>query len=289
MNSSYPKIHIILPIHNRIEKTKEFIYCTLLQKYKNYHLYLIDDGSTDGTTDFVKSKIKNMSLIKGNGHLWWSGALRKAYFHLMNKKIRVDDIVWIANDDILFDKHHFESIVADQQLNSNTLVISPGISLFSKSIEYGFQIDWPRLRFHHKTNNYNPDALTTRGLYMYFNTYKQIGPTRPKYLPHYLSDLEYTIRAKKKGFNLIISNTTKIFVDRSTTGNHVDNSKNFKEFLYNNLLSKKSAYNYLYTANFILLTCPFPFKVINILRLFLRFLIKFYKFNKARLLLCISN
>ena len=52
-------IYILLPVHNRVEITTRFCECLLLQSYANYKLILIDDGSTDGTADVVKSIVSN--------------------------------------------------------------------------------------------------------------------------------------------------------------------------------------------------------------------------------------
>ena len=59
------KIYILLPVHNRRDQTKTFIDCLTAQTYQNYHLILIDDGSTDGTAEMVQSKIPLAIIIKG--------------------------------------------------------------------------------------------------------------------------------------------------------------------------------------------------------------------------------
>ena len=74
-----PKISIILPVHNRFKTTENFIRHLLKQDYDNYHLILIDDGSTDGTSEMVLSLMPAAKIIKGDGSLWWGGALQEGY------------------------------------------------------------------------------------------------------------------------------------------------------------------------------------------------------------------
>ncbi|MBI5739434.1 MAG: glycosyltransferase [Nitrospirae bacterium] len=256
-----PKIYIVLPVHNRINITRKFIDRLKGQTYKDYHLILVDDGSTDGTAEYVGEQIENLTVLRGSGNLWWAGALTKAYGHLSKVKARDDDLVWINNDDSVFDPDYFERVVNDPDLAAGSLIISPGHDINSDFIERGFSIHWPTLQFKKLQAGEEPDAITTRGLYMYFLTYKSLGPLHPVLLPQYLSDLEYTYRAKRRGCKLIISKCSHVYVDRSSTGMHVDNSKTLRELFYNHFVSRKTAYSTLYWGNMVLLAAPREYKL----------------------------
>ena len=273
-----PRIYIVLPVRNRLETTKKFLECLKMQTYNNYHLVLIDDGSTDGTADYAKEQIEWITILSGNGKLWWAGAFNKAFAFLCKIKPSYDDLVWINNDDTIFDSDYFAKMINDKDLNPKSLIISPGHSIYTDFVERGFTIYWPSIKTLKLAEGDEPDALTTRGLYMYFCTYFSLGKMHPWLLPHYLSDLEYTIRAKRRGYRLIISNDTFIHVDRSSTGLHHDNSETLKEFLYIHLISKKSAINTFYWGNFVLLASPPRHKLFNILRIYLRFIRKLTAF-----------
>jgi GT2 family glycosyltransferase len=273
-----PKIYVVLPVHNRVSTTKNFIACLKEQTYQNYHLILVDDGCTDGTVEYVKNEIDHLTVLHGNGNLWWAGSLTKAYRHLAKRDIAHDDIVWTNNDDTLFDPDYFERLINDPALEPEALVISPGHSLTSDFTERGFKVDWPSLRIDRLNEGEEPDAITTRGLYMLYPTYISLGPLHPWLLPHYLSDIEYTIRAKRRGFKLVISSHTHIYVDRSNTGSHKDNSTRFKEYLINHLLSKKSAYNTVYWGNFVLLAAPRQYKLKLFRLVYKRFYYRLTKF-----------
>jgi len=279
-----PKIYVVLPVHNRVNITKNFIGCLQKQTYKSYHLILVDDGSTDGTAEYVKKQIDNLTVLYGNGNLWWAGSLTKAYRYLTSIKAADEDIVLIGNDDTTFDADYFDKVINDRDLEPGTLVVSPGHSISTDftslrpKIERGFAIDWPSLMVNKLEAGEEPDAVTTRGLYMHYATYRSLGPLHPRLLPHYLSDLEYTIRAKRRGFKLIISSDTHVYVDRSRTGSHRDDSKTLKEFLFNHLVSKKTAYNAFYWGNFVLLAAPWKYKFRAFKLVYIRFFRKLIRF-----------
>ncbi|HPS31723.1 MAG TPA: glycosyltransferase family 2 protein [bacterium] len=96
-----PKIIIILPVHNRRAITQRFLECLNDQSYTNWHLILIDDGCTDGTAEMAQSLIKNITILKGNGNLWWAGSLQFAYRYIRKMRdFKDNDIVLIINDDV---------------------------------------------------------------------------------------------------------------------------------------------------------------------------------------------
>ena len=57
-----PKIYILLPVHNRREVTRGFVECLAAQTFSDYHLVLIDDGSTDGTAEMVQAQMHHSSV-----------------------------------------------------------------------------------------------------------------------------------------------------------------------------------------------------------------------------------
>ena len=92
------KIYILLPVHNRREITRKFIECLKLQTHQNYHLVLIDDGSTDGTEKIVQSQIQALTVIKGKGDWWWAGSLQQGYLWMKSQNLTSSDLVLIIND-----------------------------------------------------------------------------------------------------------------------------------------------------------------------------------------------
>lgn len=66
-----PLISAILPTFNRLERLKERIYELEKQTIKDWELIIIDDCSTDGTANYIKTltdpRIKTLSLDRNSG------------------------------------------------------------------------------------------------------------------------------------------------------------------------------------------------------------------------------
>ena len=249
-------LYILLPIHNRRQLTKEFMKCLQKQTYQDFHLVLIDDGSTDGTADMVCNYLPDTTVIKGKGDWWWGGALHQGYKWIRKHAQDGKDFVLIINDDTSFEKDFLEKAVKFLQNKEKTLLLACTRSIQTGKIyDTGTKIDWAHFTFRNANEGEEIDCLATRGLFVRVEDFLMIGGFHPFLLPHYLSDYEWTIRAKRKGFRLITTLDIWLWNNEITTGYHkVENN-------IRSVFSKKSAVNPLYLFNFILLACPLKYKL----------------------------
>jgi predicted SAM-dependent methyltransferase len=279
-------IFILLPVHNRIQETKEIINALKQQTYTDYKLILVDDGCTDGTVEYVTKEIKNITVLTGDGNLWWSGCLEKARKHLTRQKdIKKEDIVVILNNDIIFDANFLSSIDLDIAENRDSLIASKCYNRETHElIDNGIHVDWSKLTFKSAKNRDEINVLSTRSLYMSYNIFNTIGHFYPLLLPHYASDYEFTHRAYKKGFPLKVSQRTAVFLNKETTGIHtVDFNISILEILNNLIISKKSVYNRVMWTSFILLSCYPKYIPLNLLRIHVGTILILTKWNYYRL------
>jgi GT2 family glycosyltransferase len=89
--------------HNRREKTLSCLRCLFAQALPpetNLSVYLVDDGSTDGTDEAVASEFPHVRIIKGDGSLFWAGGMRAAWAEA--EKSTWDYHLWL-NDDVMLD------------------------------------------------------------------------------------------------------------------------------------------------------------------------------------------
>lgn len=85
----------------------------------------------------------------------------------------------------------------------------------------------------------------------------------PKLIPHYLSDLEFTMRAQKKGKKLLTHPDFRIGIDFETTGHRELGKETFTEYL-RKVFSNRAAMNPIHWSNYILLHSPWRYKLRNL-------------------------
>lgn len=263
-------LYVILPVHNRRCITEKFIRALISQTYSNYKLILVDDGSTDGTAEMVLSYLPESVVLRGDGNLWWAGALQKAYDWL-REYATDEDICLIINDDVTFDENFLEIGVNKISSMEKTLLLAYCYKRDNFDlIDRGVNFDYRTLSFKQVERIEEINCLSTRGLFLRFKDFKEIGGFYPKLLPHYLSDYEFTIRAYRKGFRLLTSENLKLYLDTSATGvHHIENYKSFFEY-YAIYFSNRNSLNPLHWINFVVLAVPFPYKILHVLKISLR-------------------
>lgn len=251
-----PKVYIIMPVHNRKEITRTFIHCLLQQTYTNYHLVLVDDGSTDGTADMVKSYLPESTVLTGTGDWWWGGSLEQGYQWIRTNVAEQGDVVVIENDDVEFEPDYLEKGVTFLKKSPHTLLLSQAHGKQSgKLIDIGVVADWRHMTFDQAHHKEEINCLSTRGLFLTVEDFMKTGGFRPRLLPHYGSDYEFTIRAKKRGLILTSDESVKLLMNEETTGIHGLKEKSLRKYL-KKIFSKRATGNPVYFSSFILLSCP---------------------------------
>ncbi|MCZ2845013.1 MAG: glycosyltransferase family 2 protein [Candidatus Bathyarchaeota archaeon] len=98
-------ISVLITCHNRKLKTFQSLQAlfdaTLPEKF-SINVFLVDDGSTDGTTETVKLNFPQVNIIQGDGSLYWNQGMLRAWKAAANKS-HYDFYLWL-NDDTILDK-----------------------------------------------------------------------------------------------------------------------------------------------------------------------------------------
>jgi cellulose synthase/poly-beta-1,6-N-acetylglucosamine synthase-like glycosyltransferase len=78
-----PIVHVLIPVHNRMDATLECVACLERQTYRDFRVVIVDDGSTDGTSDTLERMHPEVEVLRGDGNLWWTGAVHMGVEHIL--------------------------------------------------------------------------------------------------------------------------------------------------------------------------------------------------------------
>jgi len=265
-------LYILLPVYNRKDVTIHFVKCLQSQKFTNYKLILIDDGSSDQTSEFVTQLLDKdkVFVIRGSGNWWWAGSLHQGYLYLLNNcNPSPKDIVLTINDDTTFTPEYLELAVSIMNRLENTFLGSLALDTSTGNIiRPDVFADWKRFKFDAPLPHQPTNCMSTNGLFMHWEDFKRLGGFKPRLLPHYTSDYEFTTRAYNLGIKLITHPNLKLTWNTKTTGLH--NTRDFYNVSFIEFLklyfSNKCSSNPMTLSTFVFLACPLPWKLLNLLR-----------------------
>lgn len=105
------RIAALITCHNRREKTLaciEALFKCNTPSLTTIDVYLVDDGSTDNTRSLVNERYPQVTVIVGDGNLYWSGGMRLALTTAQSKGF--DAYLWL-NDDTLLDSGAIQKVL----------------------------------------------------------------------------------------------------------------------------------------------------------------------------------
>lgn len=192
-------IAVLITVFNRKDKT---IQC-LSRLYKNNNVsrfsisvYLVDDGSTDGTSEEIAKLYPEVNLIKGDGSLFWNRGMHKAWETAAKDK-KYDYFLWL-NDDTNITNDCIERLLDLSSNNGNSAIIigSTCSTGNPNQITYGGWKDGRLLTDLIKPNK----CQTMNGNIVLIpkSVYDVLGMNDPTFR-HCLGDTDYALRANEQG------------------------------------------------------------------------------------------
>ena len=96
-------IAVLITCHNRQKKTLaclDALFDSDPLSDATFEVFLVDDGSKDGTAECIKACYPTVHLIAGDGNLFWNGGMRVAFAAAMQEGF--DFYLWLNDDTMLY-------------------------------------------------------------------------------------------------------------------------------------------------------------------------------------------
>lgn len=235
------KLSIITLTYNKLEYTKKFVKS--LYKYtKDFELIIVDNGSTDGTVEYLKS-IPNVKLVLNKENLGYSKGNNQGI------EIAEGEYIGFFNNDILLAPDWFETIEEIFNKEEKLAFISPRHinPHFDKTNENRF-LKYFKKRFHYaKQYEKNFDACEFSCVVTKKDVINKIGVFDENYTPAFFEDNDIKYRAILAGYDVCVANEICFYHFGSITSRyHNENFEKNRLYYY-----KKFAFaEYLSTSAF---------------------------------------
>lgn len=196
---------VLLTCHNRKEKTLtclSTLYTCKMPENLKMDVFLVDDGSTDGTSNAISEAYPNVVIIPGTGNLFWNRGMYLAWSKAEAKK-NYNYFLWLNDDTYLF-ANALEELTAAADLNNNrTIIIGSACSKTNGKITYsGYDSDGlliiPEQPMKEATT-FNGNCVLIPDF-----VFEKVGKLDPLF-HHAIGDIDYGHRALAKGIKSYVA------------------------------------------------------------------------------------
>lgn len=286
-------VSIVIPIYNRLEVTKQGLislskalsFCNLDSNKLNYEIVVVDDGSSDGSRDWIKQNYPKIHLLHGDGNLWWSGCINMGAKYAINKLCT--DYVLLWNDDLFIDNNYFTILTAFlNQVHPVNYICGSRIHYESDKKKVwsvgGFFSKWTgekyTIRNIEKTKGilecqWQPGMGTLVPRYVMVE--KNIWWDEKRY-PQYYGDSDFSLKCIENGIQVKTNLELLIFNRTELTG---DTKNPSLDKFWNSLFSIKSFYELKRNFMFYTQHGVVPFVFYGMIKKYIYYFGKLLKFN----------
>lgn len=204
------RIATLIACHNRKEITLfclDALFNNSLPKGYSLEVFLVDDGSTDGTDQAVRERYPHVNIIKGDGSLYWNGGMRVAFAAAMGKGF--DYYLWLNDDTLLYPTALNSLIATSGELQAKygkcVIVVGSTQDANDGQLSYGGVIrpnKWKTLFFKLVIPKDVPiecETMNGNCVLIPRAIAKVVGNLEKKFA-HAMGDLDYGLRASYAGF-----------------------------------------------------------------------------------------
>ncbi|MDQ3180680.1 MAG: glycosyltransferase family 2 protein [Acidobacteriota bacterium] len=220
------KVELVAPVYNRRETTLQALRS--LEKIDKtgleVHIIIVDDASTDGTSKAISENFPDVQIVQGNGKLHYAAGTNRGIFAALKRN---PDYIVTMNDDAIFHDQFLRRMIRTAEANPHS-VIGAMLLLWNEPHKV-FQLDfkWKTLAggWHQPENltvfDFPKKAFEVQGmagncLLFPVEAIRQCGLMDEKNFPHGWGDIQYIVRMKKMGWQLLVEPKALVWCEPNT-------------------------------------------------------------------------
>jgi GT2 family glycosyltransferase len=214
------QVEIVTPVHNRRETTLRCLrsLSRLDRTGLKVHIIVVDDGSTDGTSDAIREQFPDVEIVAGDGNLWYTAGTNRA----IEAALAHDpDYVLAINDDSIFHDQCLQRLVKCAEANAPA-VAGPLLLAWDQphkifQVAPKWNLFYGGWRFFRRLTVWNVpkqawavQLLVGNCLLLPVGAIKKAGLMDAQRFPHY-GDGEYTVRIRRAGWRLMVEPSAYLY------------------------------------------------------------------------------
>lgn len=208
--SENPKVAIVILTWNKKDYVIELLKSIRDIDYDNYDLILVDNASTDGTSEAVTEQFPYVHIIKNSENLGGTGGFNTGMKYALGKGTY--NYLWLLDNDVIVDKSALSELI--KVLESSNEIAIAGSAMYNLNnkgelLELGYFVDLPKGAFndnksmiresHEEREFYIVDSVSSCSLCVSTKAIQDIGIWDEAFFI-YCDDVDWNIRFGQKGY-----------------------------------------------------------------------------------------
>lgn len=251
MSTEPISVAIVTPVHNRRDITVQCLRSLSRIKSDNLdvHVIVVDDGSTDGTSEAVSREFPDVEIIEAGGNLWFTEGTNVGVRQALESDPKY---ILMMNDDQVFDDKFLEYLVETAEANPRS-VVGPLLLLWDQPHKIfqiapvwntwlgGWQHWYQQTIWSVPDRPFEVDLIVGNCVLVPTEAIRECGLMNSKRYPNF-GDAEYTPRLKRAGWRLVIDPRSRVFCQPNTVPPRV-RKKGIKALINDLFIDLKNIHN----------------------------------------------
>jgi GT2 family glycosyltransferase len=280
------RVAAVIPCRNRKLKTLRFLEAFAQQTYADLDVVVVDANSQDGTPLAVAQQFPQVHVISVGDESYWTASTNRGVEWAIDRGY---DYILTINDDCVVQPDYVATLLH--------LAKKYNLPILGSRIDYleapgliwtlGISTHWTKhlfcLDYRDRLVEDLPPAIAQAevldavalagdGVLIHRSVFEQVGLYQETHLPHYLSDVELVLRAKRQGFRAGVTPQAIVSEEAPTPAQRaaqVPVDKSLWQDFYNTFIHTRSGEKLSAKLYIVLHYCPWYLKPIALGRRFL--------------------
>jgi Predicted glycosyltransferases len=222
----YPKVYIIVLNYNAYKETLACIDSIRTITYPDYEVVVVDNNSTDGSTNILKEALSDCIFIGSDKNNGYAGGNNLGIQHAMDMGA---ECICLLNNDVEVERAFLEPLIDDLLKNENIAMSGPCICDYSDrnkiqamganiNLYTGLAQGKYKGKAYDKLQNKIIEVDYLGGACFVFKAavVKKIGLIPENYFL-FFEETEFCLKAKRQGYRLICNSYSRVYHKGSTT------------------------------------------------------------------------
>lgn len=214
MNQDLIQVALVIPVHNRRETTLQCLRSLARVDVQGLtvRIFVVDDGSVDGTSDAIRDQFPEVELIAGDGTLHYAAGTNRGIEAALEWRA---SYVVTMNDDAVYHDQFLQRLVATASESQRSIAGSLlllwdqphqvfQVGQVWKTLGGGWQIPDDLTAFSVGSKPFEVECIVGNCVIFPAAAIRECGLLDEAKFPHGWGDAQYLARLRKAGWKLLI-------------------------------------------------------------------------------------